>query len=100
MEKIARELEPQTLIVAGGVACNANLREAAEAAGKRLAVPVHFPSKHLSTDNAAMIAAAGFFHLDRGETADMRMTADVTLRLQNLENEDDELRKKRVRYRL
>jgi N6-L-threonylcarbamoyladenine synthase len=100
MEKMARELQPKTLIVAGGVACNGSLREAAESAGKKLAVPVYFPSKHLSTDNAAMIAAAGFFHLDRGETADMRMTADVTLRLQNLENEDDELRKKRVRYRL
>lgn len=100
MEKMARELRPKTLIVAGGVACNGSLRETAEAAGMKLGMPVYFPSKHLSTDNAAMIAAAGFFHLDRGEKADMRMTADVTLRLQNLENEDDELRRKRVRYRL
>jgi N6-L-threonylcarbamoyladenine synthase len=100
MEKLARGLGPETLIVAGGVACNGSLREAAAAVGRRLDLPVYFPSRHLSTDNAAMIAAAGFFHLQRGETADMLMTADVSMRLQNLENEDDELRKKRVRYRL
>lgn len=100
MEKAAKELYPKTLIVAGGVACNLALREAAEASAARLGIPVYFPSKHLSTDNAAMIAAAGYFHLERGERSDMRMTADVTLRLQNFENEDAELHKKRVRYRL
>ncbi len=47
-----------------------------------------------------MIAAAGNFHLERGERADLRMTADVTMRLQNFENEDAALKKKKVRYRL
>lgn len=100
MEKMARELGPKTLIVAGGVACNGSLRDAAADAGRRLDIPVYFPSRHLSTDNAAMIAAAGYFHLMRGEEAGMRMTADVTMRLQNFENEDLELRKSKVRYRL
>jgi N6-L-threonylcarbamoyladenine synthase len=100
MEKLAAQLRPATLIVAGGVACNGALRDAAEALGRRLGLPVYFPSKHLSTDNAAMIAAAGHFHLRRGEHADFGMTADVTLRLQNLENEDAELKRKKVRYRL
>ena len=100
LEKLANELRPKTLIVAGGVACNLALKEAAEAAGKRLGLPVYFPSKHLSTDNAAMIAAAGYFHLKKGECADLRLTADITLRLQNLENDDAELRKRKVRYRL
>lgn len=84
LERLARELEPRTLIVAGGVACNLALRSAAEDAGARLGVPVYFPSKHLSTDNAAMIAAAGYFHLAKGESADLRMTADVSMRLQNV----------------
>jgi len=83
MEKLALGLKPNTLIVAGGVACNLALKHAAENAAKRLGLPVYFPSKHLSTDNAAMIAAAGYAHLLRGETADLRMTADITLRLQN-----------------
>ena len=100
VEKLAAELNPKTLIVAGGVACNGALREAAESFGKRFGLPVYFPSKHLSTDNAAMIAAAGTFHLQRGEHADLKMTADVTLRLQNFENEDAQLKKKKVRYRL
>jgi len=100
MEKIAVELQPKTLIVAGGVACNRALREASENAAEKLNLPVYFPSKHLSTDNAAMIAAAGFFHLNNGRRDNLRMTADVSMRLQNFENEDAELKRKKVRYRL
>lgn len=100
MERLANELEPKSLIVAGGVACNLALRERAEELSKKLNIPVHFPSKHLSTDNAAMIAAAGHAHLQRGKVADLSMTADITLRLQNIANEDDQLRAKRVKYRL
>jgi N6-L-threonylcarbamoyladenine synthase len=98
--KMAAEYQPKTLIVAGGVACNNALREAAQKLGEKLNLPVYFPSKHLSTDNAAMIAAAGYFHLQRGEKSDLRMTADVSMRLQNLDNEDAELKRKKVRYRL
>jgi len=100
LEKLAVEFKPKTLIVAGGVACNLELKRAAEDAAKRLSIPVYFPSKHLSTDNAAMIAAAGHFHLRNGERADLRMTADITMRLQNFENEEAELRRRRVHYRL
>lgn len=100
IEKLAEEYAPKTLIVAGGVACNGALREASEKLAEKLNIPAYFPSKHLSTDNAAMIAAAGYFHLQKGERSDLRMTADVTMRLQNLENEDAQLKKKKVRYRL
>lgn len=100
IEKLADELNPKTLIVAGGVACNGSLREAAERVGEKLNVPVYFPSKHLSTDNAAMIAAAGTFHLKQGETSPLSITADVRIRLQNIEVEDAELKRKKVRYRL
>ena len=100
MEKLALELQPKTLIVAGGVACNSALREAAQYIGDKLRIPVYFPSKHLSTDNAAMIAAAGTFHLKRGERAELSMTADISMRLQNFEVEDAELKRKKVRYRL
>ena len=96
--KVAKELRPKTLIVAGGVACNLALREAAETLANELSIPVYFPSKHLSTDNAAMIAAAAYPKLLRGETAPLSMTADITLRLQNFENED--FRRSKVRYRL
>jgi len=100
VEKMAANLHPRTLIVAGGVACNGALIAAAKRAGERLKIPVYFPSKHLSTDNAAMIAAAGYFHLKRRESADLGMTADITMRLQNIDNDDAGLKKRKVRYRL
>jgi N6-L-threonylcarbamoyladenine synthase len=100
LEKLAAKLQPKTLIVAGGVACNLALRNAARQAAERIGVPVYFPSKHLSTDNAAMIAAAGYFHLKNGETAGLRMTADIMMRLQNIGEQDADLRKRKVRYRI
>ena len=99
-ERVAADYSPKTLIVAGGVACNGALREASRQAAERLGVPVYFPSPHLSTDNAAMIAAAGTVKLQAGERAGFDLNADVTLRLQNVDNEEDALRKAKVRYRL
>src|SRR6266568_252709 len=99
MERVAKDYYPKTLSVAGGVACNGALRDAASEAASRLGVPVYFPSPHLSTDNAAMIAAAGTVKLKAGERAGWDLNADVMLRLQNIEVEDEELRK-RVRYRV
>ena len=100
LERMASEYRPRTLIVAGGVACNGALREAAREAAARLGVPVYFPSPHLSTDNAAMIAAAGTVKLCAGERAGLDLNADVSLRLQNVDVEDEALRRSRVRYRL
>ena len=99
MERVAHDYRPRTLIVAGGVACNGALREAAREAAAKLDLPVYFPSPHLSTDNAAMIAAAGTVKLQAGERSGWDLNADVMLRLQNIEVEDEELRK-HVRYRL
>lgn len=99
MESIARELNPKTLIVAGGVACNLALISEAERAAKLLNLPIYFPSKHLSTDNAAMIAAAGTAKLKAGERAGLDLGADITLRLQNVDLEDAATRLK-ARYKL
>jgi N6-L-threonylcarbamoyladenine synthase len=100
MERMANELHPKTLIVAGGVACNGALRVASQDAAARLGVPVYFPSPHLSTDNAAMIAAAGTVKLEAGERAGMDLNADVMLRLQNVDVKEDALGRGKVRYRL
>ncbi|PYS90309.1 MAG: hypothetical protein DMF64_15145, partial [Acidobacteria bacterium] len=98
-ERLALEHRPRTLIVAGGVACNGALREAAADAGARLGIPVYFPSPHLSTDNAAMIAAAGTVKLQAGERADFSLNADVSLRLGNIDVEQDAQQRGRMRYR-
>ncbi|MEO8650126.1 MAG: tRNA (adenosine(37)-N6)-threonylcarbamoyltransferase complex transferase subunit TsaD [Acidobacteriota bacterium] len=99
-ERAAAEYRPKTLILSGGVACNVALQSAASKAAERLNLPVYFPSKHLSTDNAAMIAAAGYFHLARGESADLSMSADVTMRLQNFGVDDRMKAGRKVRYRV
>jgi N6-L-threonylcarbamoyladenine synthase len=99
-ERVAADYQPKTFIVAGGVACNGALRAASRQAAERLGIPVYFPSPHLSTDNAAMIAAAGTVKLQAGERAGFDLNADVTLRLQNIDNRDEALRRAKVPYRL
>ncbi|MCP9493058.1 MAG: tRNA (adenosine(37)-N6)-threonylcarbamoyltransferase complex transferase subunit TsaD [Pyrinomonadaceae bacterium MAG19_C2-C3] len=91
--------QPRTLIVAGGVACNESLRDAASSLAASRGIPLYLPSRHLSTDNAAMIAAAGSVRLAVGERDGLDLNADVTLRLQNYDVEDENLRG-RVHYRL
>jgi N6-L-threonylcarbamoyladenine synthase len=100
MERIAEEYYPRTLIVAGGVACNGKLREVCREMAKELELPVYFPSPHLSTDNAAMIAAAGTVKLLAGERSNLDLNADVTLRLQNIDLEEEAAKRAGVRYRL
>lgn len=71
----------ESVFVSGGVACNSLLRERFAEAAKRLRIPVYFPSPALSTDNAAMIAAAGYYKLAAGERADASLTAHASLPL-------------------
>jgi len=56
----AREYDVRTLFVSGGVAANRELRATFEREAGMQGVPVFFPSRSLSTDNAAMIAAAAY----------------------------------------
>ena len=75
----AEEIDARAIIVSGGVASNAGLREAARSG--RLPCPVYFPTPGLSTDNAAMIAAAAFPKLRRREFADFTVKAKASLKL-------------------
>ncbi len=60
----------RTVLVSGGVAANSELRRAFEAEAAQRGIEVYFPSRALSTDNAAMIAAAGHARFLAGERAD------------------------------
>jgi len=77
----AEAAQVDTIFVSGGVACNSLLRarflEASRAQGFRL----FFPSHALSTDNAAMIAAAGYYKLNAGQFADATLTAHASFPL-------------------
>ncbi len=75
----AEAIGARSLIVSGGVACNSGLRAAAREA--RLPYPVHFPEPSLSTDNAAMIAAAAYPKYLRGDFAGFGLPARANLAL-------------------
>jgi len=75
----ADEIGARSLIVSGGVACNSGLRAAAQSA--RLGIPVRFPSRGLSTVNAARIAAACFPKYWRGEVAEFTLAAQANARM-------------------
>jgi N6-L-threonylcarbamoyladenine synthase len=77
----AREYEVRTLFVSGGVAANRELRTAFELEAGMQGVPVLFPSRALSTDNAAMIAAASFPKFLRGEFVAMDFSAEAGMAL-------------------
>lgn len=79
IQQSAEGIGASTVIVSGGVACNAGLRAAARDA--HLPYPVLFPTPGLSTDNAAMIAAAAFRKVQRGEFDDFTLRANANLAL-------------------
>jgi N6-L-threonylcarbamoyladenine synthase len=77
VEKTARAVEQYDrprVMLGGGVACNKSLVAAMQA---RLGagVGVYAPSVRLATDNAAMIARAGLFRLERGERSPLELNA-------------------------
>ncbi len=72
------------IVLGGGVACNAALVQAVrDRAHAQLGTPVSVfaPSARLATDNAAMIARAGLFHLARGERSDLSLNAYASMPL-------------------
>lgn len=69
------------ILVTGGVAANRELRERFGAEASRRGVRVAFPTPALSTDNAAMIAAAAWPRFVAGEFAESALTADPSLAL-------------------
>ncbi|MBI3208423.1 MAG: tRNA (adenosine(37)-N6)-threonylcarbamoyltransferase complex transferase subunit TsaD [Candidatus Solibacter usitatus] len=73
----AEEIGARSIAISGGVACNRGLRTAA----RRLSCPALFPTPALSTDNAAMIAAAAYPKLQRGESSPMSLRAKASLAL-------------------
>jgi len=69
------------VVLAGGVAANAELRHRLRSTAEMEGISVSFPSPRLCTDNAAMIAAAGAFRLARGEQSGLDLDADPRLRV-------------------
>ena len=75
----AEELAVESVMISGGVAANSQLRTTFEERAKNKGIEVFFPSRALSTDNAAMIAAAAFERFRAGVFADSSLNADPSL---------------------
>jgi len=65
----------QRVVLGGGVACNRTLAAAMRAKMEPEGAAVFTPSPRLATDNAAMIARAGFFRFERGERSGLDLNA-------------------------
>jgi N6-L-threonylcarbamoyladenine synthase len=71
----AEEPNVETVLVSGGVAANSKLRATFEEKARSRGLKIFFPSRGLSTDNAAMIASAAFSRFERGQFAEVGLNA-------------------------
>jgi len=84
LRQAAEAHRPRSLLLTGGVAANSVLRAEAARAAAELGLPLHVPALALSTDNAAMIGAAGFLAFERGARATLSLNAEPNLPLQQV----------------
>ncbi len=77
----AEETAARSVLISGGVAANSELRATFSRQASSRGLEVHFPSRELSTDNAAMIAAGAYPKLVAGELADATLNAEPVLPL-------------------
>ena len=87
VEKTARAAEQfgrSRVVLGGGVACNRTLVAAMQRRLMSVGAAVYAPSVRLATDNAAMIARAGLFHLEQGERSPLDLNAYASLPLPGL----------------
>lgn len=75
-------LNARSVGIAGGVSANSRLREEADARGRQHGLPVFVPPLALSTDNAAMIAAAGLRRFRAGRIGTLDFNAEAALALE------------------
>jgi N6-L-threonylcarbamoyladenine synthase len=81
VRQFCRERRPASILLCGGVACNSELRRRSAELGREMGIGVYYPSPEYTTDNAAMIAAAGLhaFRSGRRDAMNMNAFADLPL---------------------
>lgn len=81
--RAARDVGARQLLLAGGVAANKGLRTELAARCSAEGLPLLVPPLSLCTDNAAMIAAAAFLKLRRGQYSSLTMKAEPLMKLES-----------------
>jgi N6-L-threonylcarbamoyladenine synthase len=79
LKRAAEEHRPRSLSITGGVAANTLLRREAAKTAEALGLPLYVPPISLSTDNAAMIGAAGYVAYRKGRRAGWDLNAEPHL---------------------
>ena len=81
VKKAIKEFKEEKIVVAGGVSKNTYIRAEFDKLSEEMNIKVYYPEPILCTDNAAMIAAAGYYDYINGKRADMKLNAIPNLKI-------------------
>ena len=81
VKKAVEEYKTDKIVIGGGVARNSFIRSSFDNLAKELNIKVFYPEPILCTDNAAMIAAAGYYNYINNERADLKLNAIPNLKI-------------------
>jgi N6-L-threonylcarbamoyladenine synthase len=80
-KKAIKQLNIKKVALAGGVSANSYIRESFLKMGKEEGIQVYYPELKLCTDNAAMIASAGYYNFIKGNYSDLYLNAIPNLKI-------------------
>lgn len=81
VEKAINKTGIKTLVLAGGVSANSYIRSEFDKFSKEKEIKIYYPELKLCTDNAAMIASAGYYNFLEGKRSDLSLNAVPNLKL-------------------